>query len=84
MTKNEISDVISNNIVKLLGDVVKNEISEDKSLEDVGADSIDRVDIMRMTLEDLNLKIPLVELGRAKNIGDLINILFQKMPEGNK
>lgn len=49
------------------------------SLKEIGADSIERVEIMTAAIEDLSLKMPLVELGRAKDIKGLIDILYEKM-----
>ena len=45
------------------------------SLKALGANSIDRADIIMMTLETLALNIPLHEMAKAENIGDLAGML---------
>jgi polyketide biosynthesis acyl carrier protein len=39
---------------------------------------MDRAEIVMMTLESLSLKIPLIELVSAKNIGKLADLLHEK------
>lgn len=48
------------------------------SLKALGANSVDRADIIMMTLESLSLKIPLIEMARAENIGELAAIIHAK------
>jgi len=47
-------------------------------LADLGANSIDRAEIVTMTLEALSLSIPRVALSEARNIGDLTRIIYEK------
>ena len=48
------------------------------SLRALGANSVDRADILMMTLETLELDIPLIEMARAENIGELAGIIHAK------
>ncbi|MBP6919314.1 MAG: hypothetical protein KBB94_10420 [Legionellaceae bacterium] len=45
-----------------------------QSLRTLGANSIDRAEIITLTLKQLNLKILLIEFATAKNLGELTNI----------
>ncbi len=47
-------------------------------LADLGANSVDRAEIVMMTMEALGLNIPRVELFGATNIGELVDVLQQK------
>ncbi len=78
MTREKIFEVITNNIIRVLNDISPESITIEKRLKDLGADSIDRVEIMSMTVENMGLKMPLVELGRAKDITGLVEILYEK------
>ncbi len=49
------------------------------SLKALGANSVDRAEILMMTMEDLNLQIPLVEFADAKDIGALSELIHRKM-----
>jgi len=48
------------------------------SLKVLGANSVDRADIIMMTLESLSLNIPLIEMAKAENISDLAGIIYAK------
>jgi polyketide biosynthesis acyl carrier protein len=47
------------------------------SLRDLGANSIDRADIITETMEQLDVSIPMVRFGDAKNIGDIVAIICE-------
>ena len=61
----------------VLPDVHGSEIQMGVKMSDLGANSIDRAEVVVAAMEELNIKIPLVSLGKAKNIGDLVDIFFQ-------
>ena len=54
------------------------QFQQNDSLQDLGANSIDRSEIIMMTLESLSLKTPLIEFARAENIENLAGILLEK------
>ncbi len=47
----------------------------------MGANSLDRSEIIEMAMESLSLQIPRVNVFGAKNIGELVDILYENMPE---
>lgn len=47
-------------------------------LAELGANSVDRSEIVMMTLEKLDLTIPLVETFGPRNIGELADLLSSK------
>lgn len=48
------------------------------SLKALGANSVDRADIIMFTLETLSLNIPLSAMAKADNISDLARIIHEK------
>ncbi len=50
------------------------------SLRELGANSVDRSEIVMMAVERLELKVPLMELAKAENIGVLADLLAAKLP----
>ncbi len=76
MTKEEIFNVIQNNILEIMEKVTADDITIEKSLKDLGANSIDRMEIITMSMEELDIKIPLIEFAKVKNIHELIDLLF--------
>jgi polyketide biosynthesis acyl carrier protein len=74
MTKAEIFEVVKKNALEIL-DVAPDTVTIGKSLTDLGANSVDRMEIVTMTMEDLGLKIPFMSFAGASNIEDLVEIL---------
>lgn len=81
MRKEQIREVVVKNIREVLADLGTQEIPIDASLRDLGANSIDRADIVVQCLEDLQLEISPVELRTAGNISGLVDLLDQKMQD---
>lgn len=75
MTKEEIFAIVQSNIQEVLMDVAHEAIQPDRQLKDLGANSIDRMDIVTMSMEDTKVKIPLVEFAKVSNIGELVDTL---------
>jgi polyketide biosynthesis acyl carrier protein len=59
----------------VLPDLESRELSPQDSLRDLGANSIDRSEIIMMTLEALRLRVPLVDLAGARNMGELAALI---------
>ena len=78
MTKEDIFEVIQQNIMEVLEEIHKDMVQIDKSMKDLGANSVDRMEIIAMTMEALDVKIPLVEFGSVKNIQGLVDLLYEK------
>nr|ASA76637.1 acyl carrier protein [Pyxidicoccus sp. MCy9557] len=75
MSRDEIFRVLTDNILKVLPDVKADMVRPDRQLKELGANSIDRMDIVMGTIEDLRIKVPVTELGTAKDIGSLLAVL---------
>ncbi|MBL8149748.1 MAG: acyl carrier protein [Blastocatellia bacterium] len=78
MTEEIIWNEVRKNIAEILPSVDVNGIKSNDRLVDLGANSVDRVEIVTLTLEGLNLTIPPHELAKANNLGDLVEILLKK------
>jgi polyketide biosynthesis acyl carrier protein len=77
MTREDAMNVIINNIFDILPELEGTEIQESDSLLALGANSIDRADIIMSTLEDLQVKMPMIAFGEAKNIGEIVTIIVE-------
>ena len=79
MNKEDLFEVIKKNVVTVLVDIDPETVTIDGALTDFGANSVDRVEIAMYSMEDLNLKIPRVELGAAQNLNDLVEIFAKHL-----
>lgn len=78
MTENEIFDVVVGHTREILTELADHQFTSTDSLRELGANSIDRAEIITMTLESVEVSVPLVELAGAKNIGELVSIVHAK------
>jgi polyketide biosynthesis acyl carrier protein len=78
MTAQEILDVIVNHAREVLPTRDDHVFRSTDSLRDLGANSVDRSEIIMMTLGSLSLNIPLIDMARAQNIGELASIIHAK------
>jgi polyketide biosynthesis acyl carrier protein len=78
MSKEAIFVTIVRIICEVIPELEGHAFQPDDRLVDLGANSIDRAEIVTMALETLSLPIARVELSEAKNIGELVGILYAK------
>jgi polyketide biosynthesis acyl carrier protein len=63
--------------VELMPELEDREFKASDSLRDLGANSVDRSEIIMMVLEELELSISLVEFAKAANIGEQAEIMLK-------
>jgi polyketide biosynthesis acyl carrier protein len=78
MEKQTVWHELKKHICDVLPSLSMRDIQYSDRLVDLGANSVDRVDIISLTLEGLDLPVPLHEVAMADNIGDLVELLHQK------
>ena len=73
MTKDEVFAVLKNYIMEQLEDEVEeSDITIDKSMLDLGANSLDIVEIVSNTMRELKIKIPRDELAKIDTMEGLV------------
>ncbi|MGW8956320.1 acyl carrier protein [Paenibacillus sp. NPDC055715] len=77
MSKDEIFQLMKVKIIELIPEISEELIRPEESLKQLGANSIDRMEVIVSTMQDLKIKVPLLETTQALNIGDLVD-LFNK------
>ena len=77
MTREEIFAVVRSHIVNIVEGVPVDAIVEDVSMRDLGADSLQIVEVVSRSMKELRLKVQRTELSRARNLSDLLD-LFEK------
>lgn len=73
MTEEEVFEVLKKHILDQLEDEIEEEeIDPEKSMLDLGANSLDVVEIVTNTMRELKIKIPRDELAKISNINGLV------------
>ena len=78
MTQQDILGLIGRHAGEVLPRLQQHVFQPTDSLKELGANSVDRSEIIMMTLESLSVRIPLIEMAKARNIGELAGIIHAK------
>jgi polyketide biosynthesis acyl carrier protein len=78
VSKDEIFQIIVRHTCEVVPDLGGHDFQQTDSLKALGANSIDRAEIIMMTLESLSLNIPMMMMAKAENIGQLAGIIHEK------
>ncbi len=81
MEQDEVFKVVRKNVLDILPDVQPEQVTMAVALKDLGANSLDRVDVATMSMEDLGIVMPMMMLADVENIGDLVRVLHCKTME---
>lgn len=77
MTQDKIFEIIKEKIQEVLPELDEGKITLDSELKALGANSVDRMEIIDETLLDLDIEnIPQSEFGDAKTIQGVISVIL--------
>jgi polyketide biosynthesis acyl carrier protein len=76
--RHEIFTLVRQHTATVL-DIDPGSIAIEQRLADLGANSIDRMEIVTMSLDALSLEVPLVEMAGVHNIESLVDLLSRKL-----
>jgi polyketide biosynthesis acyl carrier protein len=79
MSKEHVFETVKNVIIEVLPDVDSDLIAIEKQLKDLGANSIDRMEIVTMSMQALEIKIPLMSFAGVNNIEGLVDVLAENL-----
>jgi polyketide biosynthesis acyl carrier protein len=79
MTRIQLLDLIALHTRETVPGLDAHQFIESDRLVDLGANSIDRAEIIMLVQESLRLAVPRVELFGPTNIGELADLLLQKL-----
>ena len=77
MTRSEIFAVVKTNMHKIIEETQGREIKEEMSMSDLGADSLQIVEVVSRSMKELRLKIPRTDLMKAGNLKELLDLFVR-------
>ncbi len=77
MTQEHVIQTVKKVTLEVLPFLSPGDVTMEKSLKDLGANSIDRMEVVTRSLEMLGLDIPLVEFAKVKDLRGLVEMLHQ-------
>lgn len=77
-TREEIMNLVKEHLMDNLEDELEEEdFDPSKSMKDMGANSLDIVEVVSCTMRDLKVKVPRSELANLVNVDELVDLLYK-------
>jgi polyketide biosynthesis acyl carrier protein len=78
MVKQKVYETVKSAILEVLPDLDPARISIEKQLKDLGANSIDRMEVVTLSMEALGIKLPMMSFAQVGNIEGLVDVLAER------
>lgn len=75
MTREHVLEVVKRHLVDTIEELEGVEIDPAKSMVDLGANSLDIVEVVSGAMRELKVKVPRAELNKLTNIDGLVSLL---------
>jgi len=76
MTKEHVYAVVTKYMLQTVDELSPSQIEPSKSMKELGANSLDIVEIVSLSMRELKVKVPRSELVKLTNIGGLVDLLY--------
>ncbi len=77
MTREHIFTVVKKHLMQTIDGLTEAQIEPSKSMKELGANSLDIVEIVSVSMRELKVKVPRSELSKLTNIDGLVDLLYQ-------
>lgn len=81
MTRDQVLAVVTKHLVDAVDGLKAEGIDASRSMKDLGANSLDIVEIVSSSMRELKVKIPRSELTKITNLDGLVDLLHRTVVE---
>ena len=81
MTKQHVYGVVKKHLMDTVDELPESAIDLSKSMKDLGASSLDIVEIVSLSMRELKVKVPRAKLAELTDIGGLVDLLYGMMSQ---
>jgi acyl carrier protein len=81
MTRDQILSVVKKHLFEAVDGLDDAKFDPAKSMKDLGANSLDIVEIVSSSMRELKVKVPRAELSKLKNVDQLVDLLLKVASE---
>jgi len=76
MTRDQILNVVKKHLLETVDDLEESKIDPSLSMKDLGANSLDIVEVVSRSMRELRIKVPRSELSKLTNIDGLVEMFY--------
>jgi polyketide biosynthesis acyl carrier protein len=77
--ENQVFEAVKRNLLDVIPELDPALVSIDKSLCELGCNSIDRAEVVTLTMEDLAISVPVSAFSEVHDIRTLVGVLAQRV-----
>lgn len=77
MTREQVLKVVSKHLMDAVDGLEEANIDPARSMKDLGANSLDIVEVVSRSMRELKVKVPRSELSKLTNINELVETLLK-------
>ena len=81
MEREEIASVVRKNLIDVVGGLKESELDMSRSMKEFGANSLDIVEVVSLTMRELKVKVPRSELSKLTNMDGLTDLLYASLQQ---
>lgn len=75
MDESDIFEAVRRNLGVVVYDLDTSTVTLDNSLAELGCNSIDRAEVVTLTMEDMGISVPVMEFQQTRDIRSLVALL---------
>lgn len=75
MTNDDVFAVVKRRLLEVCPEIVAADVTREASMKELGASSLDMVEVVSVSMRELGVRVARQELGGLKNIGGLVDLL---------
>jgi acyl carrier protein len=76
MVRADIETVVKRHLLDVVDDLTEADIDTSRSMKELGANSLDIVEVVSCSMRELRVKVPRSELSKLTNIDGLVDLLY--------
>lgn len=76
--KEKLEAIIRENLIEIIPELEGEEFANDEKFVDLGANSLDRGELITLTLETIELEVSRIEFVKATTISELASLIAEK------
>ena len=80
-SREEVLEVVKSHMEDTVEELEGVEIDTSKSMKDLGANSLDIVEVVSCSMRELKVKVPRSELNKLENVDQLVDMLHKAIQE---
>ena len=81
MSREEVASIVGKHLANVVGDLKASDIDMSRSMKDLGATSLDIVEVVSLSMRELKVKVPRTELGKLTNMNGLVDLLYASLQQ---